>query len=204
MEIFLDGVEGLEEWKPKMIQGMHTYPSPSTSTQTTEMDFHSGSRDLTVPYVMFMRMLEGKLLYSGKPLGMPSDSNLVGKASQSAAPNLDPRRIGAMRDQVTALEGLGQPKNEGDLLPASLSPSHFSESALCEENNERISLPKNKFCMRNVKEEIRNMTSPSMDVSTTLSLLSSVDLYWKYQLLVQYSKYLHTVIILDGMQQEEN
>ena len=47
------------------------------------------------------------------------------------------------------------------------------------------------------------MTSTPMDVSTALSLLSSVDLYWKYQLLVEYSKDLHTCMILDGMHQEE-
>ena len=47
------------------------------------------------------------------------------------------------------------------------------------------------------------MTSTSMDVSTMLSLLSNVDLYWKSQLLVEYSKYLHIGMILDGTQQEE-
>ena len=36
-----------------------------------------------------------------------------------------------------------------------------------------------------------------------LSLSRSVDLYWKSQLLVEYSKDLHTCMILDGMQQEE-
>ena len=47
------------------------------------------------------------------------------------------------------------------------------------------------------------MTSTSMDVSAVLSLLSSVDLYWKSQLIVEYSKDLHTSMILDDMQQEE-
>ena len=47
------------------------------------------------------------------------------------------------------------------------------------------------------------MTSTSMDISTALSLLSSVDLYWKSQLLVEYFKDLHTGMILDDMQQEE-
>ena len=42
-----------------------------------------------------------------------------------------------------------------------------------------------------------------MEVSPALSLLSSVDLYWKSQLLVEYSNYLHTEMILDDMQQEE-
>ena len=36
-----------------------------------------------------------------------------------------------------------------------------------------------------------------------LPLLSNVDLYWKSQLLVEYSKYLHTGMILYGMHQEE-
>ena len=108
-----------------------------------------------------------------------------------------------MRDQVTVLEGLGQLKNEGDLLPAPLSPSHFSESVLWEEKNGRISLPTNNFGMFNVKKEINNMTNTSMDVSAVLSLLSSVDPYWKSQLLVEYSKDLHIGMILDGMHQEE-
>ena len=86
---------------------MHAYPSPSNSTQTKEMDFRNGSRDLTVPSLMLMRMLQGTFLSNGKPPGIPSDSDLVGKTPQSAAPNLDQGRIGAMRDQVTALKGLG-------------------------------------------------------------------------------------------------
>ena len=159
--------------------------------QTTEMDFHSGSRDLTVPSLMFMRMLQATFLSSGKPPRTPLDSDLVGEASQSTAPNLDPGGIGAMRDQVTALEGLGQLKNEGDLLPASLSPSLFSESALWEEKNGRISIPTHIFGMRNVKEEIRNMTDTPMDVSSALSLLNNVDLYWKSQLLVEYQRSPH-------------
>ena len=31
----------MKSGEPQMIQGMHTYPSPRTSTQTTEMDFCS-------------------------------------------------------------------------------------------------------------------------------------------------------------------
>ena len=57
--------------------------------------------------------------------------------------------------------------------------------------------------MRNVKKAISNRTRNFVDVSIVLSLLSSVDLYWKSQLLVEYSKDLHTGMILDGMQQEE-
>ena len=57
--------------------------------------------------------------------------------------------------------------------------------------------------MGDVKEKINNMTDISMEVSPTLLLLESVDLYWKPQLLVEYSKDLHTDMILDDMQQEE-
>ena len=86
----------MKSGKPQMIQGMHTYPSPRTSTQTIEMDLRSGSKDLTVPSLMFMRILQGTFLSSGKPPGRPLDSDLVGEASQSVAPNLDSRGIGAM------------------------------------------------------------------------------------------------------------
>ena len=61
----------MKSGKPQMIQGMHTYPSPSTSTQTTEMDLRSGSKDLIVPSLMFMRMLQGTFLPHGKTLGIP-------------------------------------------------------------------------------------------------------------------------------------
>ena len=47
------------------------------------------------------------------------------------------------------------------------------------------------------------MTNTSIEVSLALSLLRSVDLYWKSQLLVEYSKDLHTCMILDGLHQEE-
>ena len=47
------------------------------------------------------------------------------------------------------------------------------------------------------------MTYILMGESPALSLLNSVDLYWKPQLLVEYSKDLHTSMILDDMQQEE-
>ena len=57
--------------------------------------------------------------------------------------------------------------------------------------------------MGNAKEEIKNMTDIPLDVSSALSLLSSVDLYWKSQLLVEYSKDIHTGMILYDMQQEE-
>ena len=52
--------------EPQIIRGMHTYPSHNTSTQKAEMDLHIGSKDLTVPSIMFMRFLHGTLLSSGK------------------------------------------------------------------------------------------------------------------------------------------
>ena len=72
-----------------------------------------------------------------------------------------------------------------------------------EEENGRISLPTHIFGIGNVREEISSMTDTSMEVSSALSLLNSVDLYWKSQLLVEYSKDLHTCMIIDGLQQEE-
>ena len=182
---------------------MHTYPSPSTSTQTTEMDLRSGSKDLIVPSLMFMSFLHGTFLSSGKPPGRPPNSDLVGETSQSVSPNLDSRGIEEMEDQATVLGGLGQLKSNGDLLPSLLSPPLISRSALREEENGRINLPIHIFGMRNVREEIINMTNTSMEVSLALSLLSSVDLCWKYQLLVEYSKDLHTCMILDDLQQDE-
>ena len=88
--------------KPQMIQGMHTYPSPTTSTQTKKMDLHSGSKDLNVPSLMFMIFLQGTLLSIGKPPGRPPDSVLAGKTSQSAAPNLDLGGIRAMEEKAIA------------------------------------------------------------------------------------------------------
>ena len=167
------------------------------------MDLRSGSSDLTVPSLIFMRMLQGKFLSHGKPPRIPLDSYLVGKASQIVPRNLDLGSIGAMRDQVTMLGGLGHPKNEEGFLPASLPPSHFSKSALWEEKKGRISLPNFFFCMFDLKRAINNKKRTSMDVLALLSLLSSVDLYWKSQLLVEYSKYLHIGMILDGMHQED-
>ena len=84
----------LKSGKPQIIQGMHTYPAPNVSTQTTKMDLRSGSKDLIVPSLMFMRMLQGTFLPHGKPLGMPLDSDHVGKASQS---------VGSMEEKATTL-----------------------------------------------------------------------------------------------------
>ena len=162
----------LKSGKPQTIQGMHTYPTPNVSTQTTDMDLRSGSKDLTVPSLMFMRMLWGTFLPHGNPFGIPLDH--VGEASQSVSPSIDQARSGVMEEKATAL---------------------------WEEGKGRISLPTNKFGMHNVKEEISNKASTTIDASVALSLLSCVDPYWRSQLLVEYSKVLHTGIILDGMKQ---
>ena len=71
------------------------------------MDLRSGSKDLTVPSLMFMRFLHGTFLSSGKPPGRPPDSDLVGNTSQLSAPNLDPGGIGEKEDKATVLGGLG-------------------------------------------------------------------------------------------------
>ena len=47
------------------------------------------------------------------------------------------------------------------------------------------------------------MTNILVDRSSMLSLLGSVDLYWKSQLLVDYTKDLHTCMILDDQLHEE-
>ena len=63
--------------KNQMIKGMHTYPSHTNSTQKSEMDLCSGSKGLTVPSIVLMRLLHGTLLFSGKPPGRPHDSYFV-------------------------------------------------------------------------------------------------------------------------------
>ena len=60
------------------------------------------------------------------------------------------------------------------------------------------------YGMGDAKEKIKNMTDILVDVSSALSLLSSVNLYWKYQLLLENSKDLHTCMVLDDMLQEED
>jgi len=82
----------LKSGKQQIIQGMHTYPSLDVSTHTTKMELRSGGRDLTVPSLMFMRMLQGTFLHHGKPLGVPLDS--VGEASPGAE---------TMDERVTAM-----------------------------------------------------------------------------------------------------
>lgn len=99
------------------------------------------------------------------------------------------------------LEGLV--KKEGDLLLSSSSPTFISESTLLEEKKGRYVLPTCTFGIRDVKEESRNMAVIPIDASSVLSLSGNVDLYWKSQLLVDYSKYLHTFIMLDDQRHEE-
>ena len=87
------------------------------------MDLHNGSKDLTVPSIMLMRLLHGTLLFSGKPPGRPPDSDLVRNVSQNDAPNIYPGGMGALEDQDIALRVLGRLKEEGDILPTSSLPT---------------------------------------------------------------------------------
>ena len=48
------------------------------------------------------------------------------------------------------------------------------------------------FGIEHVKEEIFDVTSASLQISTVLPLLGSLDPYWESQLLVEYSKNLFT------------
>ena len=57
--------------------------------------------------------------------------------------------------------------------------------------------------MGDVKEEIINMKYIPLNTLSALSLLGSLDPYWKSQLLVDYSKDLHTCMILDDKLHEE-
>ena len=70
------------------------------------------------------------------------------------------------------------------------------------ENKGRNSLPTHTFGMGDVKEESSKMTDISADASSMLSLLGSLDPYWKSQLLVDYSNDLHTCMILDDQLHE--
>ena len=116
----------------QMIKGMHTYPSHNTSTQKIEMDLNSGSKDLTVPSIMLMRLLYGTLLSSSKPPRRPPDSFFVGDVSQHDAPNLDPRGMGALAENDTMLGVLVRLKEEGDILPISVLPTLTKYIALTE------------------------------------------------------------------------
>ena len=169
---------------PHMIRGMHSYPTPNTSTQKTEMDLHSGSKDLTVPSLMFMRFLQGTFSSSGKPPRSPPDSVLVGDISLIDALKSYPGGKGALGDTSTVLEGLRKHQKEGDLPLSSSLPSYIYNSALLEEEKGRYVLHTCTFCIRDVKEEISNMAGNLIDTSSTFSVLGSVDLYCRSQLLV--------------------
>ena len=142
-----------------MIKGMHIYPSHTTSTYKTEMELHSGSKDLTVPSIMLMRFLHGTLLSRGKPLGRPLDSVFVGDISQHDVPIIDQRGIGALEDHDTAFGVLGRLKEEGDILPTSSLPTFISDSALWEEKHGRNDLPTYTFGIGDVKEGRNHMKS---------------------------------------------
>ena len=91
---------------------------------------------------------------------------------------------------------MGRLKEEGDILPTSSLPTLISDSTLWEEMHERNDLPNYTFGMEDVKEESSHMTYIFVDRSSALSLWE-IDPYWKSQLLVDYSKDLHTCMILD-------
>lgn len=46
------------------------------------------------------------------------------------------------------------------------------------------------------------MTNASFHISTTLSMLGSLDPYWESQLLMEYSKDLFTCKVLDGQEMD--
>ena len=167
------------------------------------MGLHSGSKDLTLPSIMLMRLLHGTLLSSGKPPGRPPDSNLVRDISQHDAPSIDPGGIGSLEDKATMLGVLGRLKEEGDLLPTSSSPILISNSTPWKEEKGRNDLPMHTFGMGDFKDGSNHMIDISVDRSSILSLLESVDLYWKSQLLVDYSKDINACMILDDQLHEE-
>ena len=72
-----------------MIRDMHTYPSQTTSTQKTKMDWRSGSKDLIVPYIMHMTLAHETLLFCGKPPRRPPDQEFVRNVSQHVSPLID-------------------------------------------------------------------------------------------------------------------
>ena len=75
----------------------------------------------------------------------------------------------------------------------------FGVGDVKEEKNGRHDLPTYTFDMGNVKEERNNMANISYETLSALSLLGTLDPYWKSQLLVEYSKDLHTCMILDDL-----
>ena len=67
-----------------------------TSRQKTKMNWHSGIRDMMIPYIMHMRMIHETSLYCGKPPGRPPDSDLVKYVSHLDAPFIYSRSMGAL------------------------------------------------------------------------------------------------------------
>ena len=67
-----------------------------TSTQKTEMNLRSGSRDMMTPSLMHMGMIHETSLSCGKPPGRPLDLDLVKYVSHLDAPFIYPRRKGAL------------------------------------------------------------------------------------------------------------
>ena len=111
------------------------------------MDLGSGSKDLTTPSIMLMRLLHGTLLSSGKPPRRPLDSDFVVYVSQHDAPSIDPGGMGALEDNDTMLGILGRLKEEGYLLLISSLPTLISDSVLWEEMHRRNYLPTYTFGM---------------------------------------------------------
>ena len=73
-----------------------------------------------------------------------------------------------------------------------------------EEENGKLGFPTYTFDMGYVKEKNKNMADTSYNTLSTLSLLGTIDPYWKSQLLVEYSKDIHTCMILDDWLHEES
>ena len=77
-------------------------------------------------------------------------------------------------------------------------PSHtFGMGDVKEEKNGRHRLPTYTLDIEDVKEKRNEIEAPSVGTLSALSLLGTLDPYWKSQLLLEYSKNLHTCMILD-------
>ena len=95
------------------------------------------------------------------------------------------------------LRVLGRLKEEGDILPTSSLPTLISDiSVRKEQQGQDCNILACDFGIGDVKEESSKMTEASHDRSVALSLLS-IDSYWRYQLLVEYSKDLFSCRVLD-------
>ena len=83
-----------------------------------------------------------------------------------------------------------------------LQPLLEHEQLQEEQQKKDINIPVCDFGMGDVKEEVIYMKDVLYDKSSTLSLWR-IDPYWKSQLLVDYSKYIFTYMILDDQLLEE-